>query len=95
MVQHGMVGGKASNDLLHDARIAMARWWYDANVPFSAAKSHFYQSILEAVASVRLSFKGPSYHDLREPLLKHNAEDIREYLHDLRREWSVWLFNYF
>jgi hypothetical protein len=45
--------------------------------------------MLEAIASARLSFKGPSYHDLREPLLKHIAEDIREYLHDLRREWSV------
>ncbi|GJM98369.1 hypothetical protein PR202_ga15376 [Eleusine coracana subsp. coracana] len=89
MVQHGMVDAEAPNDQLHEARIAIARWWYDADVPFSAAKSPFYQPMLEAIASAGLGFKGPSYHDLREPLLKHIAEEIREYLHDLRREWSV------
>ncbi|XP_062194568.1 uncharacterized protein LOC133897764 isoform X2 [Phragmites australis] len=89
MVRHGMDGPEAPNDLLHDARIAMARWWYDANVPFGAAKSPFYQPMLEAIASAGLGFKGPSYHDLRGPLLKHIAEDIREYLDDLKRQWSV------
>lgn len=89
MVQHGMDGAEAPNDLLHEAKIAMARWWYDANVPFSAAKSPFYQPMLEAIVSAGLSFKGPSYHDLRKPLLQHIAEDIHEYLNDLKREWSV------
>ncbi|KAL6655298.1 hypothetical protein ACP70R_006124 [Stipagrostis hirtigluma subsp. patula] len=89
MVQHGMDGAGAPHDLLHDARIAMARWWYDADVPFSAAKSPFYQPMLQAIAAAGLGFKGPSYHDLREPLLKHIVQDIREYLHDLKREWSI------
>jgi len=90
MVQHGMGGGaEAPNDLSHEARIAMARWWYDADVPFSAAKSPFYQPMLETIVSAGLGFKGPSYHDLRKPLLKHIAEDIHGYLDDLKREWSI------
>lgn len=90
MVRHSTEGVEAPNALLHDARIAMARWWYDANIPFSAAKSPFYQSMIDTIASAGLSFKGPSYHDLRGPLLKHVADDIREYLHDLKREWSAY-----
>ncbi|XP_066399708.1 uncharacterized protein [Miscanthus floridulus] len=89
MVQHGVDGTEAPNDLLHEAIIAMARWWYDADVPFSAANSPFYQPMLEAIISSGLGFKGPSYHDLRNPLLKQIAEDIREYLDDLKKEWSL------
>ncbi|CAM0952134.1 unnamed protein product [Alopecurus aequalis] len=90
MVQNGRDGLDAPVDLSHNARIAMARWWYDVNIPFSAAKSPFYQPMVHAIASAGLSFKGPSYHDLRGPLLKHVADDIHEYLNDLKREWSVY-----
>ncbi|KAL6846826.1 hypothetical protein ACP4OV_024274 [Aristida adscensionis] len=85
---HALDDAEAPNDLLHDAKVAMARWWYDADVPFSAAKSPFFQPMLQAIASAGLGFKGTSYHDLREPLLKHIAGEIREYLHYLKREWS-------
>ncbi|WVZ65458.1 hypothetical protein U9M48_014817 [Paspalum notatum var. saurae] len=88
IVNHGIDGAEAPNDLLHEARIAMARWWYDADIPFSAAKSPFYQPMLEAIGSAGLGFKGPSYHDLRKPLLKHISEEVREYIDNLKREWS-------
>uniref|UniRef100_A0ACD5XUR6 Uncharacterized protein n=1 Tax=Avena sativa TaxID=4498 RepID=A0ACD5XUR6_AVESA len=90
MVQDGRDGVDAPSDLLHNARIAMARWWHDVSIPFSAAKSPFYQPMVHAIASAGLSFKGPSYHDLRGPLLKDVADDIRAYLNDLKREWSVY-----
>ncbi|KAF0923241.1 hypothetical protein E2562_003450 [Oryza meyeriana var. granulata] len=89
LVQHSMNGLEVPNDLLHDARVAIARWWYDANIPFSAAKSPFYQPMLDAIASAGVGFKGPLYHDLRGPLLKHLNDDVREYLCDLKKEWSA------
>lgn len=90
MVQDRRDSLDAPNDLLRNARIAMARWWHDVNIPFSAANSPFYQPMIQAIASAGLSFKGPSYHDLRGPLLKDVAADIRGYLNDLKREWSVY-----
>lgn len=89
LVQHSMDGVEVPNDLLHNARVAMARWWYDANIPFSAAKSPFYQPMLDAIASAGAGLKGPLYHDLRGPLLKHLTDDIREYLHDMKKEWNA------
>ena len=48
----------------------IARWWYDADIPFNAAKSVYYQPMLDAIAACGLGFKGPGYEDIRGPLLK-------------------------
>ena len=51
----------------------IARWWYDANLPFNAACSSYYQPMWDAVIAVGKGFKGPSMHDLRESLLQNKG----------------------
>ena len=58
----------------------MTRWWYNINVPFNGVKSYYYQPMINAITSMRSSFKGPSYHDLRGPFLKGSIHDVHEYL---------------
>ncbi|KAJ7001846.1 hypothetical protein NC653_012055 [Populus alba x Populus x berolinensis] len=35
-------------------------------------------------------FKGPSYHDLREPLLKGVVHDVHEYLFEIKADWKLY-----
>ena len=47
----------------------IARWWYDAKIPFNATNSSYYQPMIDVIASCGPGFKGPSFHDIRGPLL--------------------------
>uniref|UniRef100_A0A6N2MJA2 DUF659 domain-containing protein n=1 Tax=Salix viminalis TaxID=40686 RepID=A0A6N2MJA2_SALVM len=38
----------ATKEMEHNARIAVATWWYDANIPFNSANSYYYQPMLDA-----------------------------------------------
>jgi len=80
----------ASKEKEHNARKVMARWWYDVNVPFNGAKSYHYQPMIDAIASMGPGFKGPSYHDLRGPLLKDVVHDVHEYLFEIKADWKLY-----
>ncbi|GKU94386.1 hypothetical protein SLEP1_g7887 [Rubroshorea leprosula] len=71
------------------ARMAIARWWYDANVPFHATRSKYYLPMWDAVTSMGPGFKGPSYHDLRGSLLKCVVKEVNEWLLSLKSIWST------
>ena len=66
----------ASKEMEHNARKVIATWWFDANIPFNSANSYYYQPMLDAVASIGPGFKGPSFHDLRGPLLKDIVHNV-------------------
>jgi hypothetical protein len=66
----------------------IARWWYDADIPFNAAKSVYYQPMLDVVASCGSGFKGPGYEDIRGNLLKNEVERVKEYLTEFKESWS-------
>ncbi|XP_058227208.1 uncharacterized protein LOC131335736 [Rhododendron vialii] len=78
----------SSKQTIDEARMAVARWWYDANIPFNATLSPYYQPAIDAMLAVGPGFKGPSYHDLRCPLLNNSVHEIREYLLELREVWA-------
>jgi len=80
----------ASKDKEHNARKVMAIWWYDVNVPFNGAKSYYHQPMINAITSMRPGFKGPSYHDLRGPLLKGVVHDVHEYLFEIKADWKLY-----
>ncbi|KAJ6916658.1 hypothetical protein NC652_019903 [Populus alba x Populus x berolinensis] len=69
----------ASKKNKHNAS-TMTRWWYDINVPFNDAKSYYYQSMINVITSMKLGFKGLSYHDLKGSFLKGSIHDVHEYL---------------
>ena len=65
----------------------IARWWYDADLPFNAARSSYYQPMWDVVIAAGKGFKGPSMHDLRGSLLQKEIVSIEEYLKDFKQSW--------
>ncbi|KAF2322650.1 hypothetical protein GH714_026613 [Hevea brasiliensis] len=45
--------------------MAIARWFYDAYIPFNAWHSPYFQLALDAVIAIGPRYKGPSYNDIR------------------------------
>ena len=43
----------------------IAIWWYDADIPFNATRSPYFQPMWDSVVAAGKGFKGPSMHDLR------------------------------
>ncbi|KAJ6907909.1 hypothetical protein NC651_018370 [Populus alba x Populus x berolinensis] len=80
----------ASKEKEYNARKVIARWWYDVNVPFNGVKSYYYQPMIDVIASMKPGFKGPSYHDLRGPLLKGVVHDVHEYLFEIKADWKLY-----
>jgi hypothetical protein len=76
--------------MVENARNTMARWWYDANISFNAANSPYYQTMIDAVATIGPDFKAPTYHDYRGSLLINVVHITRDYVNDLKKEWSTY-----
>ena len=79
----------ASKQMVEKARMNFARWRYHANIPFHAVHSVYYREALDSVAAIGPSFKGPSYHDLRGPLLQKHVGEMNDYLLDVKNDWKV------
>ena len=43
----------------------IARWWYDADIPFNASHSSYYEPMFDAIFAIGKGFKGPTMHELR------------------------------
>ena len=65
----------------------IARWWYDADLPFNVARSSYYQLMWDVVIAVGKGFKGPSMYDLRGSLLQKEIVSIDDYLKDFKQSW--------
>ncbi|KAL5800550.1 hypothetical protein ACOSQ3_033630 [Xanthoceras sorbifolium] len=79
----------ASQESIYEADMAVARFMYDAGLPFSAANSCFFQQMADAVAAVGPGYKMPSYHSLRSKLLNRVAQDAGAYCEELKNTWEV------
>ncbi|XP_042404726.1 uncharacterized protein LOC121994909 [Zingiber officinale] len=53
-----------------DAAQKFARWMYDAGIAFNAVKYDSFKPMIEAIGQYGPGMKPPSYHEVREPLLK-------------------------
>ncbi|KAH7514106.1 hypothetical protein FEM48_Zijuj11G0053500 [Ziziphus jujuba var. spinosa] len=59
-----------------DADKKVAAFFYHNSIPFSAAKSMYYQDMVDAIAEFGVGYKAPSYEKLRSSLL----EKVKEWL---------------
>ena len=46
--------------------------------------------MIDAITSIGPGFKGPSFHDLRGPLLKDIVNDVRKYLVEIKADWELY-----
>ena len=89
-LQPSIRSAMASKEMKHNARKAIATWWFDANIPFNSAKSYYYQPMIDVVTSIGPGFKGPSYHDLRGSLLRDVVHDVHEYILSIKVDWRLY-----
>jgi hypothetical protein len=54
--------------------MCVARWFFDASIPFNATNSVFYQPMFDAVAAFGSGYKAPSMRQLRGPYLAKCVE---------------------
>ncbi|KAK2974037.1 hypothetical protein RJ640_006229 [Escallonia rubra] len=88
--QPSIKSAMATKEMVENAKLAVARWWYDANVPFNGAHSKYYQPMFDAALAVGPGFKAPSFHDLRGNLLRTFVDEISTYLDEFRPIWELY-----
>eukprot|EP00253_Pinus_taeda_P004648 PITA_04648 len=66
----------------------IARWWYDANIPFNASRSPYYEPMFDAIHATGEGFKGPTMHELRGYRLHKEILSINDYLKDSKDSWA-------
>ncbi|KAF5481498.1 hypothetical protein F2P56_002142 [Juglans regia] len=86
--QPSIKSSMCSNEMIVKAKMAVARWWYDANLPFNAAQSKFYQPAIDAMTAIGPGFKGPSLYELRGNLLKMAVNEVQDYLQQIKKIWN-------
>ncbi|CAN1310021.1 hypothetical protein LINPERPRIM_LOCUS27924 [Linum perenne] len=75
-------------DLRRDAAESIARWFYLTGTAFNAAREPEYYTMFELAARHGPGFKPPSYHEIRETLLKEELEEVESKLSIFRNEWT-------
>ncbi|KAJ8641147.1 hypothetical protein MRB53_017841 [Persea americana] len=86
--QPGIKSALASKELKDAADLAVGRFWFDANLPFNAAKSKFCQAMADGIAAVGPSYKMPSYHDLRGKILGKIVLEVNAFMEHYKSCWS-------
>ncbi|XP_015584619.1 uncharacterized protein LOC8289331 isoform X2 [Ricinus communis] len=71
------------------ADVAVARFFYEAGIPFTAANSYFFQQMADNIIAAGPGYKMPSYTSLRGKLLNRCIQDAEEYCSELRKSWEV------
>eukprot|EP00253_Pinus_taeda_P028843 PITA_28843 len=66
----------------------IARWWYDADIPFNVAHSPYYEPMFDAIHAAGKGFKGPTMHELRGFHLQKEIQSINEYLQEFKDSWA-------
>ena len=66
----------------------ISRWWYDADIPFNAPRSPYYEPMFDAIHAARKGFKGPTIHELRGYRLQKEILSINDYLKDFKDLWA-------
>ena len=78
VAQSSLHSAFASQQSIDQADIAVAKFMYDAGLPFNAANSYYFQKMADAIAAVGPGYKMPSYHSLRGKLLNKCGHEVGE-----------------
>lgn len=78
-------GSKRVNDQVH---LAIGRFFYDVGVPLDAVNSVYFQPMLDAIASQGAVSVAPSYHDLRNGILKNSVQEVRNDINLCMSHWG-------
>ena len=82
------------NDVLfknrtHYVHQYVARWVYEASVPFNAIQNHSFTAMMEAAGLFGPGYKQPSRYQLSGPLLKEEFDSTKDALKKQEEEWKL------
>nr|XP_023913311.1 uncharacterized protein LOC112024899 [Quercus suber] len=86
--QPGLKSVFQSKERVRQADMAIAWFLYDNCIPFNVVNSVYYQRMIDAIASASPSYKGPSYHTVRVPLLRDQKKEVQLLVESQRRHWA-------
>ncbi|KAF7143424.1 hypothetical protein RHSIM_Rhsim05G0095800 [Rhododendron simsii] len=66
----------------------LARWVYEAGIPFHAFDNNSFAQFCEAVGQFGMGYQPPSQYKLREPLLKAEVERTKKCLKKQEEKWA-------
>ncbi|XP_015949126.1 uncharacterized protein LOC107474054 [Arachis duranensis] len=78
----------ASKEIVHKAKLGLAKWIVDARIPFNAIQSPYFQPALDGVAAIGPGFKGPSYDEMRVHLLADLKRECQLLVEKYRSSWK-------
>ncbi|XP_070682491.1 uncharacterized protein [Malus domestica] len=73
----------------HQVDQYVARWVYEAGIPFHAIDNDSFKRVMEGVDQFAPGYLPPSQYELREPLLKEEVERIKKSLKKHEEEWAL------
>ena len=72
----------------HNVHQYLARWVYEAGLPFHTIENDSFKRFVEAVGQFGPGYKPPTQYQLREPLLKEEVERTKGLLKRQEEEWA-------
>ncbi|XP_010527565.1 PREDICTED: uncharacterized protein LOC104804899 [Tarenaya hassleriana] len=67
---------------------SIARWWYQAGIPFNSIKMQSFQDMLHAIGRFGPNLPAPSYHQIRVPLLTKEVEYTKSLMKQHQIQWE-------
>ncbi|XP_058207934.1 uncharacterized protein LOC131320988 [Rhododendron vialii] len=73
----------------HEVSQYLARWVYEAGIPFHAVDNNSFKRFVEAVSQFGPGYQPPSQYQLRELLLKEEVDKTKKLLKKQEEEWAL------
>jgi hypothetical protein len=77
-----------SKEVVEKCDLAIAKWFYDASIPFNAANSPCFQEAANALCQMGGGYKVPTIHALRGNLLNKWVDDVKLQINEYRSSWK-------
>nr|DAD29205.1 TPA_asm: hypothetical protein HUJ06_030673 [Nelumbo nucifera] len=88
--QPGIKSILASKGAINHVDHAVMKWLCDACIPLNALHSKYFQPMLDALATIGLGYKAPSYHNCKANLLKDLVQEVQMLVDKLRKDWATY-----
>ena len=66
----------------------IARWMYDAAIPFNVVNYPSFGVMVESIGQYGIGMKPPSYHEVRVLLLKGEVDNVSNMIKSYEEEWA-------
>ncbi|KAL4558328.1 hypothetical protein LXL04_036526 [Taraxacum kok-saghyz] len=83
-----MINEVCRKELREKACRDIAKWFYDAGIPFNAATYDSFPRMIDAVGQFGPGMQPPSMYELRVPLLGKEVGSIKEKMEENKVEWA-------